>query len=126
MFFIIALEHGSKVYWTLLKILENRIWLPPPACCGSEHKICCFRFKPEWVQIITGKQEGVYGWFALNYLKGRLRVPVHRGSGSSDQPSSIASLDLGGSSLEVTYETQASNLKEQDVQAVTLAGEEVW
>ncbi len=29
-----------------------------------------FRFDPSWVRIISGADEGVYGWIALNYLAG--------------------------------------------------------
>ena len=31
-----------------------------------------FRFHPAWSRIISGIDEGVYGWVALNYLKGML------------------------------------------------------
>ena len=29
-----------------------------------------FRFQPPWARIITGTDEGVFGWIALNYLSG--------------------------------------------------------
>ena len=32
-----------------------------------------FRFEPPWVRIISGADEGVYGWIALNYLEGARR-----------------------------------------------------
>lgn len=34
-----------------------------------------FRFLPAWARIISGTDEGVYGWVALNYLEGE----VHSG-----------------------------------------------
>jgi hypothetical protein len=33
-----------------------------------------FRFQPSWARIISGADEGVYGWVALNYLKGEARM----------------------------------------------------
>ena len=34
--------------------------------------IAAFRFEPEWARVISGIDEGVYGWIALNYLTGHL------------------------------------------------------
>ncbi|PNH09507.1 Ectonucleoside triphosphate diphosphohydrolase 7 [Tetrabaena socialis] len=31
-----------------------------------------FRFEPGWARIISGTDEGVYGWIAINYLRGNL------------------------------------------------------
>ena len=75
--------------------------------------------------MITGEQEGLFGWIALNYSTGRLRahplVPAanesldqphpsapsypHEGPGNRKGPA--GALDLGGSSLEITYPVQA-------------------
>ncbi|BBM97172.1 hypothetical protein MPTK1_1g03540 [Marchantia polymorpha subsp. ruderalis] len=49
----------------------------------------------EWVRIISGQEEAYYGWIALNYNQDRL------GRSSKD---TFGALDLGGSSLEVTFE----------------------
>ncbi len=61
----------------------------------------CARFQPTWARIISGVQEGVYGWVALNYQEGHLqRAAAAPGSiRAADQ--TLAALDLGGSSLEV-------------------------
>jgi len=37
-----------------------------------------FRFRPPWARIISGADEGVYGWIALNYLEGK---PLGAGAG---------------------------------------------
>lgn len=53
-----------------------------------------------WVRIITGVQEAYYGWVALNYIMSRLQnIPVLETFGA---------LDLGGSSLQVTFESKES------------------
>ena len=51
-----------------------------------------FRFLPSWAKVIDGVDEGIYGWSALNAIEGRL---------GGDE--TLGALDLGGSSLEITY-----------------------
>lgn len=80
------------------------------------------RFQPEWARIITGEDEGVFGWVALNYLVGafnssalttalggRQAVPGH------ERGRTVGVLDLGGSSLEVAFELEASTAGAQQL-----------
>jgi len=53
-----------------------------------------FDSRREWVRVISGVEEGYYGWIALNYHLGNL------GGGRE----TLGGLDLGGSSLQVTFE----------------------
>nr|PNR37591.1 hypothetical protein PHYPA_020700 [Physcomitrium patens] len=56
-----------------------------------------FKCKRSSVKVIKGIEEAYYGWIALNYKFGRLgNVPK--------KLSNYGTLDLGGSSLEVTFE----------------------
>lgn len=57
-----------------------------------------FLCKKEWVKILTGMEEAYYGWIALNYHTGVL--------GSIPENKTYGSLDLGGSSLQVTFESR--------------------
>ncbi|KAK9095240.1 hypothetical protein Scep_026709 [Stephania cephalantha] len=57
-----------------------------------------FLCRREWVKIISGMEEAYYGWVALNYQTGKL--------GSIPGKATFGALDLGGSSLQVTFETQ--------------------
>jgi len=50
-------------------------------------------FKPSWARIISGEQEGVYGYITVNYLNGLL-------VNSSEH---VGALDLGGASTQITY-----------------------
>ncbi|KAJ7544446.1 hypothetical protein O6H91_09G079700 [Diphasiastrum complanatum] len=55
-----------------------------------------FKCRRAWVRIISGVEEAFYGWVALNYNIDRL--------GHNPKRSTVGALDLGGSSLEVTFE----------------------
>ena len=62
--------------------------------CRKVLKGSGFRFEEGFARVIGGAEEGVYGWAALNAAEGRLGGPGRE---------TIGALDLGGSSLEVTY-----------------------
>lgn len=53
-----------------------------------------FKFEPQNVNIISGSEEGISGWIALNYLAHNLR----KGGATASV------LDVGGASLQVTSE----------------------
>ncbi|KAK9283098.1 hypothetical protein L1049_011328 [Liquidambar formosana] len=57
-----------------------------------------FLCQREWVKTITGMEEAYYGWIALNYHKGTL--------GTMPKKETFGALDLGGSSLQVTFESK--------------------
>ncbi|CAJ1930762.1 unnamed protein product [Sphenostylis stenocarpa] len=51
----------------------------------------------DWVKIISGPEEAYFGWIALNYDNGILGVRPRKAT--------YGALDLGGSSLQVTFES---------------------
>lgn len=57
-----------------------------------------FFCKREWVKIISGVEEAYYGWAALNYRTHMLGV--------MSKKATFGALDLGGSSLQVTFESK--------------------
>ncbi len=61
-----------------------------------------FRFENSHARVIDGREEGMFGWAALNAAEGKLGV-VGR------EADTIGALDLGGSSLEVTYVDSNTN-----------------
>ena len=63
----------------------------------------CRRFQASWARVISGKDEGVYGWIALNYLTGHLTSNAGRSGEASEALGTVGAVDLGGSSLEVTF-----------------------
>lgn len=60
----------------------------------NNHAFVC---KREWVKTISGMEEAYYGWIALNYRTGVL--------GALPKKATFGALDLGGSSLQVTFES---------------------
>ncbi|CAH8345801.1 unnamed protein product [Eruca vesicaria subsp. sativa] len=57
-----------------------------------------FTCKREWVKIISGTEEAYFGWTALNYQTSML--------GAVPKKATFGALDLGGSSLQVTFENE--------------------
>ncbi|KAL2334148.1 hypothetical protein Fmac_015361 [Flemingia macrophylla] len=55
-----------------------------------------FVCRRDWVKIISGTEEAYFGWIALNYESGIL--------GLKPRKPTFGALDLGGSSLQVTFE----------------------
>jgi hypothetical protein len=62
-----------------------------------------FMCQREWVKVISGVQEAYYGWIALNYNLGRL--------GHTPKLPNVGTLDLGGSSFQVTFEPEEVSRK---------------
>lgn len=75
---------------------EDADWLLDKAWAILENSP--FKCQRRWVKIISGAEEAYYGWVALNYKFGRL--------GRAPRQPTFGALDLGGSSLQVTFESE--------------------
>ncbi|EZG46517.1 putative nucleoside phosphatase [Gregarina niphandrodes] len=63
-----------------------------------------FEFKPDWARVISGEEEGVFGWLAVNSEHSTLLEPA---------VGTIGALDLGGASAQITFmPTTASVLED--------------
>ena len=55
--------------------------------------VTSFRFEPDWARVISGVDEGIYGWMALNYLTGHLTSDVGKhDQAGTPHPAQVASL----------------------------------
>ncbi|XP_015889180.2 probable apyrase 7 [Ziziphus jujuba] len=63
-----------------------------------------FYCRRDWVKIISGMEEAYFGWIALNHRTGKL--------GANPRVPTFGALDLGGSSLQVTFESD-KHVKEE-------------
>ena len=65
-----------------------------------------FFFEPEYVRVLSGAEEGAYGWLALNFIGGRLLPEPGAGAlalAPPREPRLLGALDMGGSSVEGTH-----------------------
>lgn len=52
------------------------------------------RFEPDWARVVSGVDEGVFGWIALNYATGHLAV--NPAPAAEAQPSSAGKFQAPG------------------------------
>lgn len=72
-----------------------------------------FHFPPNHAQVITGKEEGIYSWIAVNYLMGRfdhsvnaeqpVAINLHNAPITTRQRT-IGMLEMGGASVQIAFE----------------------
>ena len=72
-----------------------------------------FLFEPGFARVLTGAEEGAYGWLALNHLQGRLAP----GAGPT-----VGLLDLGGSSMQVAHAVEPGGAAGPGVTELNLLG----
>lgn len=73
------------------------------------------------VRIITGEEEGLFGWIAVNYLMDGF-------TGSSDDRTTYGFLDMGGASTQIAFEPALEHQNDKnlvDVRLRLLGGEEI-
>lgn len=61
-------------------------------------KLHQFKYRKDWIRVLSGREEAYYGWIALNYHMGVFR--------NSSRLPTLGLLDLGGSSLQVATEIE--------------------
>ncbi len=84
-----------------------------------------FQFQSEWARVISGEEEGVFGWLTVNYAAGKfgtappppslssasngkrkleLNAKGGGGGGAATDPTSYyGALDMGGASTQITF-----------------------
>jgi Golgi nucleoside diphosphatase len=91
----------------------------------DELSVSDFLFEPHWARVISGEQEGINGWMAVNYLLG-----VFDKAGKSDvsnPPASTGVVEMGGSSMQITFSPSNPSIEERkQLNEVIVAGHRYW
>lgn len=61
------------------------------------HLRSSFIIESSAIKIISGDIEGMYGWAAVNYLRGRI------GGGEAARQGTVGVMDMGGGSAQVCH-----------------------
>ncbi|XP_056331309.1 ectonucleoside triphosphate diphosphohydrolase 3 [Danio aesculapii] len=81
-------------------------------------------FKFQNASIISGQEEGLYGWMTVNYLKGNfLEKNLWNAWIHPHGAKTVGSLDLGGASTQIAFAT-SDDAKGEDIIKVSLYGYE--
>ncbi|PFX27380.1 Ectonucleoside triphosphate diphosphohydrolase 4 [Stylophora pistillata] len=74
-----------------------------------------FHFTSSHVEVITGKQEGIYSWIGVNFELGRFdhshdsqESPPNNSASEVNRKSTVGSLDMGGGSAQIAFEVGKS------------------
>jgi len=90
-----------------------------------------FYFPDGHLEIISGKQEGIYQWLSINYVLGKFNHKENSGAGDEMvaveqgsheklvlRPRTVGALDMGGASMqvamEITTDLQLEGMSEKD------------
>ncbi|KAH8863970.1 Ectonucleoside triphosphate diphosphohydrolase 4 [Schistosoma japonicum] len=83
---------------------QDKIWKTVRHYVASTYR---FQFRGSNAYTISGSEEGLFGWIAVNYLLGRFR-PLSDDKGYIKQPTD-GMLDMGGASMQIAYELQSTD-----------------
>lgn len=61
-----------------------------------------FYFEFDFARVISGEEEGIYGWAAINFIKGVLLTDSN-GAGTAMSSMTVGSLDMGGASTQISF-----------------------
>lgn len=70
-------------------------------------------------RTITGSDEGLFGWFAVNYQLGYLSK-----NGMNNEKKGIGVIDIGGASAQISFPvTNTQGINQKDIRAITVNGQ---
>uniref|UniRef100_A0A3Q0SUJ2 Ectonucleoside triphosphate diphosphohydrolase 2 n=1 Tax=Amphilophus citrinellus TaxID=61819 RepID=A0A3Q0SUJ2_AMPCI len=88
------------------------------------HKIQSYPFDYRGAAILSGKEEGAYGWVTVNYLSENFIKYGFEGHWFSPSRPTVGALDLGGASTQITFATQEKIEDTDDLMKLRLYGHE--
>ncbi|CAN9504830.1 unnamed protein product [Ophioblennius macclurei] len=88
------------------------------------HKIQSYPFSYQGAAILSGQEEGAYGWVTVNYLLENFIKYGFVGRWLSPGRPTVGALDFGGASTQITFATQAEVKDKNDLMKLRLYGQE--
>jgi len=85
----LAIEQQNAVMSRIQELFNNK-------------SFCPFLFETDYARVLSGEEEGVYGWVAANFLLGTFQEAM-LGYGSANSQHTYGALDLGGGSTQITF-----------------------
>lgn len=83
-----------------------------------------FFFRNEMARVISGEEEAVFSWTAMNFLLGNL-LTESEGIGEAFANSTIGTLDLGGSSTQIAFFIPSQDISE-GLYKLQIGGHKHW
>ncbi|XP_035523365.1 ectonucleoside triphosphate diphosphohydrolase 2 [Morone saxatilis] len=87
-----------------------------------DHKIRSYPFSFRGAAILSGQEEGAYGWVTVNYLLENFIKYGFVGHWLSPGRPTVGALDFGGASTQITFATQEEVEDEHDMMKLHLYG----
>ncbi|XP_075935777.1 ectonucleoside triphosphate diphosphohydrolase 2 [Anarhichas minor] len=88
------------------------------------HKIQSYPFSYQGAAILSGQEEGAYGWVTVNYLLENFIKYGFVGRWFSPGRPTVGALDFGGASTQITFVTQEELEDQRDMMKLRLYGHE--
>ncbi|CAJ1070924.1 ectonucleoside triphosphate diphosphohydrolase 2 [Xyrichtys novacula] len=88
------------------------------------HKIQSYPFNYRGAAILSGQEEGAYGWVTVNYLLENFIKYGFVGRWFSSGRPTVGALDFGGASTQITFATKEEVEEKQDGVKLQLYGQE--
>ncbi|XP_048407289.2 ectonucleoside triphosphate diphosphohydrolase 1 isoform X1 [Stegostoma tigrinum] len=106
---------GATAGMRLLRLQDQ--FLAEKLMNSVEEFIKTYPFNFQGVKIITGQEEGVFGWITVNYLKENIGKDNVGGN-----PETLGALDLGGASTQITFVPDGKIESEESALHIRLYG----
>ncbi|XP_049594253.1 ectonucleoside triphosphate diphosphohydrolase 2 [Syngnathus scovelli] len=88
------------------------------------HTIQSYPFSYQGAAILSGQEEGAYGWVTVNYLLENFIKYGFVGQWLNSGRPTVGALDFGGASTQITFVTQDQVEDEKDMMKLRLYGQE--
>jgi Golgi nucleoside diphosphatase len=92
----------------------------------ADKSFCPFYFRNDFARVISGEEEAIYSWAAINFLKGDLLLES-KGSGpaSGGEEGTFGTLDLGGASSQIAFYVKNQDISE-NLFKLQIGGQKHW